>query len=58
MHGKSLHPPMAACTAWVDAYTPQPVTPATGHVFHMSDMLTTCPPWFRSATFPTSFSTS
>lgn len=32
---------MAACTAWVDAYTPQPVTPATGHVFHMSDMLTT-----------------
>lgn len=28
---------MAACTAWVDAYTPQPVTPATGHVFHMSD---------------------
>lgn len=26
---------MAACTAWVDAYTPQPVTPATGHVSHV-----------------------
>lgn len=26
---------MAACTAWVDAYTPQPVTPAGACVSHV-----------------------